>query len=127
MGKPSRKSLVVKLDTVFSQYIRRKDAIDEIATCVTCGKKDHWKKLQCGHFMSRRHYSTRWDENNVGVQCYSCNITNQGMQYAFSKYLTQFDNNLPDNLLIKSKQVVKFADIDLIDMINKYTSLLGSL
>lgn len=127
MKKPTRKSLVIKLDTVFSQYIRRKDAIDEIATCVTCGKKDHWKKLQNGHFMSRRHYSTRWDENNVGVQCYSCNITNQGMQYAFSKYLTKFDNNLPDNLLIKSKQIVKFADVDLVEMIDKYTSLLGSL
>jgi len=77
MKKPTRKSLVIKLDTVFSQYIRRKDAINEIATCVTCNKKDHYKKLQCGHFMSRRHYSTRWDENNVGVQCYGCNITNQ--------------------------------------------------
>jgi hypothetical protein len=127
MKKPTRKSLVTKLDTVFSQYIRRKDAINDIATCVTCGKKDNWKKLQCGHFMSRRHYSTRWDENNVGVQCYGCNITNQGMQYAFSKYLTQFDKNLPDNLLIKSKQVVKFADVDLIEMVNKYTLLLDSL
>jgi len=127
MKKPTRKSLVTKLDTVFSQYIRRKDAVNEIATCVTCGKKDHYKKLQCGHFMSRRHYSTRWEENNVGVQCYGCNITNQGMQYAFSKYLTKIDNNLPDELLIKSKQIVKFADVDLIDMINKYTSLLDSL
>jgi len=127
MKKPTRKSLVTKLDTVFSQYIRLKDAINEIATCVTCGKKDHWKKLQCGHFMSRRHYSTRWDINNVGVQCYGCNITNQGMQYAFSKYLTQFDNNLPDNLLIKSQKTVKFADVDLIEMIEKYNTLLDSL
>jgi 5-methylcytosine-specific restriction endonuclease McrA len=127
MKKPTRKSLVTKLDTVFSQYIRRKDAVNEIATCVTCGKKDHYKKLQCGHFMSRRHYSTRWEENNVGVQCYGCNITNQGMQYAFSKYLTKIDNKLPDELLIKSKQIVKFADVDLIDMINKYNLLLDSL
>ena len=127
LKKPSRKTLIKNLDTIFSTYIRRKDAIDDIATCVTCGKKDHYKKLQCGHFMSRSNYSTRWDENNVGVQCYGCNITNQGMQYAFSKYLTQFDNNLPDSLLIKSKQIVKFADVDLVKMIDKYTSLLGSL
>lgn len=127
MKKPTRKSLVIKLDTVFSQYIRRKNAVNEISECITCSKKDHYKKLQCGHFMSRRHYSTRWDENNVGVQCYGCNITNQGMQYAFSKYLTKIDNNLPDKLMIKSKQIVKFTDNDLIDMINKYTSLLESL
>jgi len=125
--KPIRKSLIVKLDTVFSQYIRRKDAVNEIATCVTCDKQSHFKKMQAGHFMSRRHYSTRWDENNVAVQCYSCNITSQGMQYAFSKYLTKIDNNLPDELLFKSKQIVKFTDNDLIDMINKYTSLLESL
>jgi hypothetical protein len=40
--KIKRSTIVKNLDTVFSQYIRRKDAIDEIAECVTCGKKDHW-------------------------------------------------------------------------------------
>ena len=42
MKKPSRKSLIDKLDKIFSIYIRRKDAVNDIATCVTCGKKDHW-------------------------------------------------------------------------------------
>ena len=122
--KPSRKSIVTKLDTVFSRYIRQKDAVNGIATCVTCGKKDEWKKLQNGHFMSRRHYSTRWDENNVGVQCYGCNITNQGQQFLFSQYL---GNNLAEEMVIKSKQIVKFADVDLIDLINHYQKLLDSL
>ena len=31
MKKPSRKSLVEKLDKIFSIYIRRKDAVDDIA------------------------------------------------------------------------------------------------
>ena len=118
MKKPSRKTLVKKLDTIFSQYIRRKDAIDDIATCVTCGKKDHYKKLQCGHFMSRSNYSTRWEENNVGVQCYGCNISRSGEQYKFSQYL---GNKLAEEMLIKSKQIVKFADVDLIDLIKFYT------
>ena len=51
MKKPTRKSLVEKLDKIFSIYIRRKDAIDEIATCVTCNKKNHGSKLQNGHYM----------------------------------------------------------------------------
>tara|TARA_R110000822_G_scaffold147886_2_gene286850 strand:- start:512 stop:889 length:378 start_codon:yes stop_codon:yes gene_type:complete len=122
--KPSRKSIVTKLDTVFSRYIRQKDAVNGIATCVTCGKKDEWKKLQNGHFMSRRHYSTRWDENNVGVQCYGCNISRAGEQYLFSQYL---GNNLSEEMVIKSKQIVKFADVDLIDLINHYQKLLDSL
>jgi hypothetical protein len=116
--KPSRKTLVKNLDTIFSTYIRRKDAIDDIATCVTCGKKDHYKKLQCGHFMSRSNYSTRWEENNVGVQCYGCNISRSGEQFKFSLYL---GNKLSEEMLIKSKQTVKFADVDLIDLIKYYT------
>jgi hypothetical protein len=115
--KVKRSTLVKNLDAVFSQYIRRKDAINEIATCVTCGKKDHYKKLQCGHFMSRRHYSTRWDENNVGVQCYGCNITNQGQQFLFAKYLGL---DKAEEMVLKSRQIVKFSDNDLQDMIQYY-------
>lgn len=116
--KPSRKTLVKNLDTIFSTYIRRKDAIDDIATCVTCGKQDHYKKLQCGHFMSRSNYSTRWDENNVGVQCYGCNISRSGEQFKFSLYL---GNKLSEEMLIKSKQTVKFVDEDLLQLIKYYT------
>ena len=118
MKKQSRKTLVKNLDTIFSIYIRRKDAIDDIATCVTCGKKDHYKNLQCGHFMSRSNYSTRWDENNVGVQCYGCNISRSGEQYKFSQYLGDM---LSNEMFVKSKQTVKFADEDLINLIKYYT------
>ena len=65
----ANKKLIQQLDKEFSIFIRRRYAINDIATCVTCGKKDHWKKLQAGHFMSRKHLSTRWDEDNVQVQC----------------------------------------------------------
>jgi hypothetical protein len=122
--KIKRSTIVKNLDTVFSQYIRRKDAIDEIAECVTCGKKDHYKKLHCGHFQSRRHYSTRWDENNVAVQCYGCNISNQGQQFLFAKYLGL---ELAEQMVLKSKQTVKFSDNDLQDMINAYKNKLNSL
>ena len=118
MKKPSRKTLVKNLDTIFSIYIRRKDAINDISECVTCGKKDHWQKLQCGHFMSRSNYSTRWEENNVGVQCYGCNISRSGEQYKFSQYLGDM---LSNEMFVKSKQTVKFADEDLINLINYYT------
>lgn len=126
--KPTRKSLVTKLDTVFSQYIRRKDAINEIAICVTCGKKDHWSKLQNGHWASRRHYSTRWDEDNCHVQCAGCNVFRAGEIYLYTKYLcSQYGENFPEELYMKSQKTVKFADVDLVEMIDKYTSLLGSL
>ena len=115
--KPLRKNLIKELDTIFSQYIRLRYAKNEIAECVTCGKKDHWKKLQAGHFMSRSNYSTRWDEDNVQVQCVGCNVYKSGEQYKYSLYL---GNNLSEQLYIKSKQIVKFADVELIDMIDYY-------
>jgi len=115
--KPLRKNLIKDLDTIFSQYIRLRYSKNEIAECVTCGKKDHWKKLQAGHFMSRSNYSTRWDENNVQVQCVGCNVYKSGEQYKYSLYL---GNNLSEELYIKSKQIVKFADVELIDMIDYY-------
>lgn len=124
MPKPSRKTLVKKLDAVFSEYIRRRYAKNDIAECVTCGKKDHWKKLQAGHFMSRKHYSTRWDERNVEVQCNACNVFRYGEQYKFSIYLGK---ELSDELYLKSHQTVKFSNIDLQDMIDVYKEKLMNL
>lgn len=116
--KVTRKSLVEKLDKVFSIYIRRRYAINDIAKCVTCGKEDNWNKLQCGHFMSRKHMSTRWDEDNCQVQCAGCNVFKYGEQYLFSQYL---GNNLSEELYIKSKQICKFTDVELQEKIDYYT------
>ena len=119
--KPNRSKLVKKLDVVFSKYIRLKDSKNGIGTCVTCGKKDHWKNLQAGHFMSRKHYSTRWDENNVKIQCAACNVFRYGEQFLFSKYL---GNNLSEELLDKSRRLVKFTNIELEEMILHYSNKL---
>ena len=115
--KPLRKNLIKELDTVFSQFIRLRYAKNEIAECVTCGKKDHWKKLQAGHFMSRANYSTRWNEDNVQVQCVGCNVYHSGEQYKFSLYLGK---KLSEELFVKSKEIVKFADVELQEMIEYY-------
>ena len=122
--KPTRKTLITKLDKVFSEYIRRKDAKNDIATCVTCGKKDHWKKLQNGHFMSRKHYATRWLEDNVGVQCSACNVFRYGEQYLFAKYLGA---EKADMLLAKSRETVKFPDWEIQEMIDLYKTKISLL
>lgn len=115
--KISRKGLIDKLDKVFSEYIRRRYAKNEISECVTCGKQDHWKNLQAGHFMSRKHYSTRWDEDNVQVQCNACNVFRYGEQYKFSVYLGP---EMSEELHLKSHKIAKFSDIDLMEMIEIY-------
>lgn len=127
MKKPTRKSLIDKLDKVFSVYIRTRYAINEIAQCYTCGKKEHWKKQQAGHFASRRHYATRWNEYNVQVQCPSCNIWQQGMQFEFGKQLClQYGDNFADELMIESKKIIKFTDTEIQDMITYYSNLIST-
>jgi len=122
--KPSRKTIVNNLDKVFSEYIRRRYAKNGIAKCVTCGKKDHWKNLQAGHFMSRKHYATRWDEENVEVQCMACNVYRYGEQYLFAKHLGE---KKADELLAKSRTMVKIKDWELQDMIEIYKKKLLEL
>ena len=126
--KPSRKSIVKKLDKVFSQYIRRRFAVNEIAKCVTCGKQAHWKELQAGHFMSRKHYSTRWDETNVQVQCSGCNVFRYGEQFKFGMYLEDaYGKGTAESLQNKSREIAKFSDIHLKEMIEYYNKLLTNL
>jgi hypothetical protein len=84
MAKKTISKLKKELDKWFSLYIRLRDATTEgLSQCFTCGKIDHYKKLQCGHFQSRRHLSTRWHEWNCQVQCVKCNMFEQGEQWKF--------------------------------------------
>ena len=125
--KPTRSKLVKKLDVVFSQYIRLSNADSRgYCTCVTCGKQGHWKTggIQAGHFISRKHYSTRWDERNVKPQCVGCNMFRSGEQYIYSLYL---GSNLSDELYKKSQIITKFTSEELQEMIDKYSTLVKKL
>ena len=119
--KLTRSKLVKKLDNIFSQYIRLSNSKNGNCTCVTCGKVGDWKNggMQAGHFQSRKHYSTRWDERNVKPQCVGCNMFKAGEQYKFSLYL---GGKLSEELLQKSRETVKFADVDLIEMADYYSN-----
>ena len=49
--KKTRSKLVAAADKIFSEYIRRRYANKlGVTECFTCGKVDHWKKLQCVTF-----------------------------------------------------------------------------
>jgi len=123
--KPTRSKLVKKLDVVFSQYIRLINADNNgYCTCVTCNKKFHWKEIQAGHFMSRKHYSIRWDERNVKPQCVACNVYRAGEQYKYSLYL---GNNLSKTLLEESRELRKFTNIELEEMISDYNERVKKL
>ncbi len=127
--KSKRGKLVQKADKIFSEYIRRRNAdIFGTAECVTCGKKDHWKQLQCGHFQSRKHYATRWDETNCQVQCSGCNVFRYGEQYKFSLFLEkEYGAGTSEELAQKASGIVKLSNFDLEYLILHYKNLLSNL
>ena len=123
--KPTRKGLIKKLDTVFSQYIRMRTANHNgYVECVTCGKQDHWKSMDCGHFISRKHMSTRFHEDNCQVQCKSCNVFRYGEQYKYSLWLGA---EKAEYLLQLSRNILKLADYELLDMIKIYEEMVVEL
>lgn len=124
--KLSRSKLIKKLDTIFSKYIRQRDAKKEIATCFTCGKKAHWKKLQNGHFQSRRFYATRWDEMNCQVQCAGCNVFKYGEQFTFGLNLdSKFGAGTAQRLHTKARVITKLSTPDIEELISMYENLVA--
>lgn len=129
MVKKTISKLKKLLDKWFSLFIRLRGADDNgLCQCFTCGKVDHYKKLQCGHFQSRRKHSTRWNPQNCQVQCVKCNMFNQGEQYLFAIGLDHlYGEGTADELIILSNQTIKFTRIDYEDQISYYKELVENL
>jgi len=118
-----------KLDKLFSEYIRRRKADDlGMVNCFTCGVKKPWKEQQAGHFQSRSHLSTRWDEVNVQVQCVKCNIYRQGEQFKFGVYIDEiYGKGTAKELEVRSKVIVKLNRIDYLEAIDIYKNKINKL
>lgn len=73
-GKPAkvktdRQRAAAAADKWFSMFIRLRDSdANGIATCITSGKRAHWRTMDCGHYVSRAKQATRYDEHNAHAQ-----------------------------------------------------------
>ena len=118
-----------KLDALFSQYVRRKDA-DHLGfiSCYTCGVSKHYKEMHAGHFMSRKHLMTRWHLTNVKPQCPGCNLFRAGEQYKFAIYLDQREGEgTAQEMLRLSNLTRKMNKLDYLDEIRAAKELVESL
>ena len=119
-----------ELDKWFSLYIRLRDATDEgLVQCFTCGKVSHYKSgMQNGHFQSRKHLATRWDEENCQVQCVGCNMFKAGEQYKFSIALDgKYGEGKAEELELLARTIMKVSRIDYEDKISYYGTLVEKL
>ena len=119
-----------ELDNIFSVFIRLRDATDEgVVQCFTCSRISHYKSgMQCGHFQSRRHHSTRWNELNCQVQCVKCNLYEQGEQFRFGIGLDRkYGEGTADELEFLSRTIMKVSRIDYEEKISYYKNLVDKL
>lgn len=74
--RKSNAKLLDECAVLMQKIVRMKAAIHAKSAyihCVTCGKQDHWKLMQGGHWISRTWTVHKVCEENIHPQCVSCN------------------------------------------------------
>lgn len=92
MAKSPQQKAKLKLDEVFSLYIRLRDSNDDgNVKCISCSFVGFWykDKIQNGHYISRGILKTRFNEQNCNGQCASCNLwkSKNEMQFCYREGL----------------------------------------
>ena len=123
--KKTLKYWKTKIDKPFHEYIRRSNVNSEgYGACISCGKGIHFGESDCGHFITRGALATRWDENNVNLQCRKCNRFEYGRQFEYSLAI---GTELAESLLIKSKQIFKLSEPEYMDIFEEYRDKLAEI
>jgi hypothetical protein len=127
MKKKTTARLKKDLDKLFSEFIRRKYANQEgQVRCYTCGVTKDWKAIQNGHFVSRSHLATRFDEDNCRPQCVGCNVFGQGRVAVFASKLDQeIGEGTVARLYMQAQKIVK--DYPYEERISYYKNKLSEL
>jgi len=118
-----------ELDKWFSLYIRLRDATSEgMVQCFTSGRIYHYKQIHAGHFMSRKHLSTRWCETNVQAQSAKDNLFGQGEQWQFGLKLdAKYGIGTAEELQYKARQTIKMSRVDYEKQIRYYKAIVKNL
>lgn len=113
--------LIKKLDEVYSKWLRKERSTEGIGQCYTCGKFAEIKHLQCGHYISRKHLSLRWEFDNTFIQCKNCNVMMSGNYRVFTdKLKEQYGQEYIDQLEHRKNNTVKLTKQDYKLLIEKY-------
>jgi len=128
MRKVTITILKKKLWKIFSEFIRRRDSDWRgYAKCCTCGVIKQWKEGDAGHYVSRAHNSTLFDEQNVHFQCKRCN-NNSGEPAKYTLFLIEeYGEGIIKELEKRQNQLKSFTIPELEEMIIEYKNKLKLL
>lgn len=104
----------------FQAMIRMEAADDDgNCVCVTCMRVHKWNsgKINAGHFHSRRHTGTLWDERNCHPQCVYCNQFLSGNIQSYAHYMleTYSEEELAE-LSLKTQEVRDYTSAELVEI-----------
>lgn len=128
-ASPSLSTLVDRLDTVFSRYIRLRDAMPSgMFRCISCGKIKPIEQADCGHFHSRTHMGTRFDEDNCHAECRYCNRFSADHIIGYRENLIKKIGEQRFMLLdIKAHETKKWSHFELEQLAKYYRALVQKL
>lgn len=110
----TRAKLVKEADRVFSLWIRKRDG----NRCVQCGSRE---QLTCGHIISRRIQSVRFDEYNCHCQCWGCNSGHRYWPHKYTAwYVEKFGRESYLRLVERSRSLKQWKSNNLRELILKY-------
>ena len=126
---PSLSALVERLDKVFSKYIRLRDAMPSgLFRCISCGKIKPIEQADCGHFHSRTHMSTRFDEDNCHAECRYCNRFSADHLIGYRENLIKkIGEQRFKRLDIKAHETKKWSHFELEQLAKYYRALVQKL
>jgi uncharacterized alpha-E superfamily protein len=110
---------------LLQKLVRMKAAVrDGACKCVTCGKVDHWKNLQGGHFIERGRNATKILEENIHPQCATCNLWTMKKASGVLDYrrymVDMYGEKFVAELELRSKKTVKHARAELESLLAEY-------
>ena len=122
VGRSTKQRLKDTLDRVFSEYIRLRDTKEDgTFTCISCDSKLPYEESDCGHYISRKHMSTRFSEENCNAQCITCNRHNYGNIKGYrSGLIKKYGESIVLSLESAKYQINKMSESDYREKITHY-------
>ena len=114
-----------EVQVVFNQFIRLRD---EGKTCISCGKEINGVR-HASHYLSvGSSPSVRFNENNVWVSCYKCNVWLSGNQLEYRlRLIDKIGIEQVEQIESLSKQSVHYSIPELIELKQVYKQKIKEL
>lgn len=106
---------------VFNKWIKKRDSIGDQYICISCGEEGLAVMAHAGHYRASTFAATRFHEDNVFLQCPSCNVFKDGNEKEYRKTLrVKIGDKRLEHIEHLSLQPHKWSREDLLEIINKY-------